>query len=162
MLTPAPLAYHLTWTAYGTWLHGDTRWWVESGVPGVQPPDERRVLDSESRMVQTAVTFDEAQRALVEQVIREHCQIRGWHLHALNARSNHVHVVVTADREPEEVMNQLKAWCSRRLSDAAGLNSPPGAKKAGRKKWFTEHGSTKWINDEVYLENAVRYVLDGQ
>ena len=107
------LAYHITWTTYGTWLHGDARWWVESGVPGVRPPDEARLRASEKRMAQPPVTFDDAQRALVTQVIGEHCRLRGWHVYALNVRTNHIHIVVAADREPEEVMNQLKAWCSR-------------------------------------------------
>jgi hypothetical protein len=61
--------------------------------------------------------------------------------------------VVTADRSPEEVMNQLKAWCSRRLNELAGEK---------RDQWWTKHGSTKWINDQSYLDNAVRYVLEGQ
>jgi hypothetical protein len=31
-----------------------------------------------------------------------------------------------------------------------------------RRKWWTEHGSTKWINDRAYFDNAVRYVLERQ
>jgi REP element-mobilizing transposase RayT len=100
-------------------------------------------------------------RGLVIQAIRDHCDFRGWELHAVNVLSNHVHVVVTADRSPEEVMNQLKAWASRRLSDHAGLVNSV-AKKAGRAKWWTEHGSTKWINYPEYFTNAVRYVVEGQ
>ncbi len=50
-------------------------------------------------------------------------------------------------------MDQFKAWCSRRLSDAAGMTERV-AKHAGRRKWFTEGGSTKWINDERYLEDS--------
>lgn len=68
-------------------------------------------------MVESAVVLTEAQRALVEQTIHNHCCIRGWLLHAVHARTNHVHVVVTADRDPDEVMNQFKAWCSRKLSE---------------------------------------------
>jgi hypothetical protein len=30
-------------------------------------------------------------------------------LHAVSCRSNHVHVVVTADRHPDDVRDQLKA-----------------------------------------------------
>jgi hypothetical protein len=26
------LAYFITWTTYGTWLHGDARGWIMSGV----------------------------------------------------------------------------------------------------------------------------------
>ena len=75
-----------------------------------------------------------------------HCTIRNWQLHAVNARTNHVHVVVTADRDPDEVMNQLKAWCSRKLSDAAGLTATVAAKKAGRRHWFTEGGDKEVID----------------
>jgi REP element-mobilizing transposase RayT len=85
----------------------------------------------------------------------------GWFLHAVNVRSNHVHVVVTADRDPDEVMNQLKAWCSRKLSDAAGLVRTV-AKKAGRRHGCTEGGDKKLIDREEYLENAITYVLERQ
>jgi len=97
----------------------------------------------------------------VEQTICKHCRVRGWQLHAVNARSNHIHVVVTADRDSDEVMNQFKAWCSRKLSDAAGLVGTV-AKKAGRRRWFTEGGNVENIEEEAYLENAIRYVLEGQ
>jgi hypothetical protein len=112
-------------------------------------------------MAETAVTLDAEQRAIVDQTIRDHCLIRGWRLHAVNPRSNHVRVVVSAEREPEEVMNQFKAWCSRRLSDHAGLTQKV-ALKAGRRRWWTEHGSTKWINSEEYLKEAIEYVLERQ
>ena len=82
-----------------------------------------------------------------------HCEIRRWSLHAVNARSNHVHVVVTADAEPAKVMDQFKAWSSRRLNERT---------EQAPERWWTRHGSTKWINDEGYLQNAIRYVLEGQ
>ena len=156
-----PLAFHITWTTYGSWLHGDERNWVESGVPGIQAPDPQRKAATASLLAQEPVELTPEQRLIVEQTIRDHCRIRGWTLHAIHVGSVHVHVVVTADRRPEEVMNQFKAWCSRRLSDHAGLTDVV-AKKAGRKRWFTEHGSTKWINDETYLQNAIRYVKEQQ
>jgi REP element-mobilizing transposase RayT len=71
-------------------------------------------------MSESAVTLDQEQRQLVECTILEHCRIRGWQCHAMNCRSNHVHVVVTAPgREPDDVMNQFKAWCTRRLKELA-------------------------------------------
>jgi REP element-mobilizing transposase RayT len=156
-----PLAYHITWTTYGTWLHGDVRGWVEKGDPGVKPPDPIREEQARERMAESAVVLTPDQRVIVEDTIRRHCQIRGWQLHAVNVRTNHVHVVVTGDRTADEMMNQFKAWCSRRLSDHAGL-AQPVARKAGRRHWFTEHGSTKPIFDEAYLQNAAVYVLEGQ
>jgi REP element-mobilizing transposase RayT len=156
-----PLAYHITWTTYGSWLHGDQRGWVETGTLEIKPGDSEREEETRGMMKESAVVLTEEQRALVEQVIRQHCAIRGWTLHAINVRTNHVHVVISADRSPEEVMSQLKAWTSRRLSDQAGLTTTV-AKKAGRRRWWTEHGSTKYINGDAYLENAVRYVDELQ
>lgn len=155
------LAYHLSWTTYGTWLSGDPRCWVESGTPGIQDPDPQREAQARGHMVESAIILTAEQRTVVETTIRDHCRIRGWTLHAVNVRSNHVHVVVTAGREPEEVMNQFKAWCSRKLSDQAGLDKTV-ARKAGRRRWWTEHGSTKWIHEEEYLQNAIEYVLERQ
>lgn len=147
-----PLAYHLTWTTYGSWLAGDPRGWVKGGVEGIQPPDPAIRAAMSARMAEPPVVLTEPQRELVAATIRAHIAFRHWELHALNVRTNHVHVVVTADMKPEEVMNQFKAWCSRRLSEQAG----------GKRKWWTEHGSTKWINDEQYFAFAVRYVRDMQ
>ena len=146
-----PVAYLITWTTYGSWLPGDSRGWVEAGTPGIQAPDAEKREETWDRMTGAPVALSEPQRTTVEKTIRDHCEIRGWRLHAVNVRSNHVHVVVTADRLPEEVLNQFKSWCSRRLNDGAT-----------GKRWWTKHGSTKWINDEDYLRNAVRYVLERQ
>ncbi len=59
----------------------------------------------------------DVERELVEATIDAHCRIRGWTLHAVNCRSNHVHVVVTTDAHPDHVHDQLKAWCTRRLKE---------------------------------------------
>ena len=146
-----PLAYLITWTTHGTWLPGDRRGWVTKQKPGIQAYDEVMEAIAERSLTDSPVILGPRQREIVEQTIRRHCDIRAWTLHALNVRSNHVHMVVTAPDAPETVMVQLKAWCSRRLNEADG-----------RRKWWTEHGSTKWINDEAYLANAIRYVLEGQ
>jgi REP element-mobilizing transposase RayT len=106
-------------------------------------------------MTQAAVLLTPEERAIVERTIADHCRIRGWTLHAVNVRSNHVHLVVTADRDPEDVREQFKAWCSRRLSDAAGL---PAAARNGRRRWFTECGDIEFIDSETYLTNAIGYV----
>jgi REP element-mobilizing transposase RayT len=147
-----PLGYLITWTTYGSWLPGDERGWVEFDVSGIQAGDLVRQAAARARMREEPVLLDAAQRALVESTIRDHCALRQWQLHAVNARSNHVHVVVTAQIPPEQVVNQFKAWCSRRLSEQFG----------SRKRWWTHYGSTKWINEESYLHNAIRYVLERQ
>jgi hypothetical protein len=158
--TPA-LAYLITWTTYGTWLSGDRRGWIKAGQSGVQVPNWRLEDEMRERMVGGAVILDPAQRDIVEHTIAAHCRIRRWHVHAVNARTNHVHSVVAADSDPNEIMEQLKAWCSRKLSDASGLTDVV-AIKAGRRRWFTEGGDKDSIHDELHLQNAIRYVLKLQ
>ena len=155
------LAYHLVWTTYGTWLPGDARGWVRWGEGGVLPVDRTLEQESRARMAESPVILSESQRALVEHTIGAHCRLRGWFLHAASARSNHVHVVVSADRAARTVRDQFKAWCSRRLSDAAGLETAM-AKGGGRRRWFTEGGAERTIDTEEYLANAIQYVLEGQ
>jgi REP element-mobilizing transposase RayT len=165
-----PLAFLLTWTTYGSWLHGDARGWVHSGQPGIQPTNPQELKAAQSRMKTPSVILNELERKVVEATIKEHCRIRSWELHAINVRSNHVHLVVTAAVPPETVMRQLKAWCARRLTESLEKTVESGGAgeaveqqtKDGRRRWWTEHGSTKWINDEGYLQNAIRYVLEGQ
>ena len=115
-----PLAYHLTWRRYGTWLSGDDRGWIKSGEPRIQEPDAAMRDEMRSRLTQDPVYLDEIWRSIVDRTIREVIAYRGWSLHALNVRTNHVHVVLTATRDPETVMEQLKAWCSRRLGEHVG------------------------------------------
>ncbi len=155
------LAYHIIWTTYGTWLPGDRRGWIKKKVLGIQHPDPELEYKARERMAGKAVELSSAQRMLVEQTIQEHCSVRNWLLHAVSVRTNHVHVFVTADRDADEVMKQLKAWCSRKLFDAAELKDSV-ALRAGRRRWFTEGGDKEMVDDEQYLSNAIRYVLEGQ
>src|SRR4029453_19219934 len=111
---PEPIAYFLTWATYGTWLPGDERGWVEYRH-GWQLPDSARKLEADARMAEDACILDNQQRQLVEATIRNHCRIRGWTLHAVNCRTNHLHLVVTADRHPDEIREQFKAWGTRKL-----------------------------------------------
>lgn len=155
------LAYHIVWTMYGTWLPGDWRGWVKKRTWGVLPPDSQVERAARDRMAESAVLLSDEQRAIVRKTINDHCQIRGWQLHAVNVLENHVHVVVTADRDWEIVRDQFKAWCSRRLSDAACLTEKV-AKSAGRRHWFTEGGDCEFIDSEEYLANCIVYVKELQ
>ena len=156
----APLAYFLTWTCYGTWLHGDERGSVDRqhNVPGTAylPPQPRRRQIESQRLTQAPVTLGPPARSVVEQAVRDHCRHRGWTLLAVNVRSNHVHVVVTCapDVLPERALLEFKAWSTRRLRGAGHI-------RADAPVW-TRHGSTRWINDSTSLNAAVAYVTEGQ
>jgi len=153
-----PLAYFITFTTYGTWLHGRNPGSVDRGhnVPGTAFVPADADLESARRqaMRQDPYLLDEPQRAVVLRTIREVTAHRGWKLWAAHVRSNHVHVVVTADCRPEKVMTDLKAWASRRLREAF-------AESADRDRW-TQHGSTRYLNTEEALAAAIAYVVDEQ
>ena len=153
-----PLAYLITWTCYGTWLPGDKRGWVDANESGIQTPHSGRRIQAQRRMTESPCTLSQAERQIVADTIRRHCAIRGWQLYAVSARTNHVHVVVAANTDPDTVMSELKSWCTRRLKEyqqACGESTI-------RQNWWTEQGSTHWINNERHLENAIQYVLEGQ
>ncbi len=114
------IAYLLTWTTYGTWLPGDSRGSVgEQGKPGhpIDSPDVQRVELARERMVCPAFILSNEQRAIVQAVVREHTAFRGWTLHAVNTRTNHVHVVLSANAKPEDAMGKLKSRVSRVLHE---------------------------------------------
>ena len=148
-----PLAFFLTWSTYGTWLPGDERGWVDTGK-GYQLPSPELVDRASLILNENACYLDSAERQIVEKQVAETCSHRGWRLHAVNCRSNHVHVVVTArDLTSKKVLDDLKAWCTRGLkerSDASRLN------------WWTEGGSKQQIFTEIGLYEVIVYVLVEQ
>lgn len=153
-----PLAYFLTWTCYATWLHGDERGSVDPahnqfGRP-VLEPDAAREHFEKNRAKHDPVLMSEAFREVVRGTVEDHCRIRAWPLHAFNVRTNHIHVVLTAARPPEEPLVQFKAWCTRRLRDARLV--------AAEQRVWTTHGSTRYLWDQKSLVGAVKYVIEGQ
>ncbi len=154
-----PLAYFITFTTYGTRLPGDEKGWCKRGSRIIEPPDPALNESARLAMTEEPVVLTQAQRDLIDAVIVKHCEIRQWILHARNVRTNHVHIVVSAPLEGSEVRGQFKAWCSRRLSEQAGLK---GKGSNGQRRWFTERGDIEWIDDEEHLEGAIRYVDELQ
>lgn len=157
---PPPLAYFLTWTCKGTWLHGDERRSVDKahnkpGEPRIDPNMERETL---ARIHLDKIPFElsgEA-RAIVGRTIKDHCTHRSWELIAINVRTNHVHVVVDCGDTcaPEKAMGEFKSWSTRRLRDAGKI-------RESERPW-TSHGSTRWINTRFSLEKAIEYVNEMQ
>src|SRR5262249_55910958 len=101
------------------------------------------------------------ERCVVEATIARHCRIRNWHLHIVNCRTRHVHVVVTAPVHPKIVRDQFKAWCTRHLKELQRARNTDGSPTV-RVHWWTEGGSTRWLPDEESLVAAIHYVRDCQ
>jgi REP element-mobilizing transposase RayT len=153
-----PVAYLITFRTYGTWLHGDKRGSVDDdhnafNSPMLSPNAPLRAA-MVAQLKHKAVTLNARQRRIVEQTVDEVCRYRDWTLHARQARSNHVHILVSADASPEYVMGSLKSWCSRRLREQ-------GVTDVACPIW-SRHGSTKYLWNDRSLREAGRYVLEAQ
>jgi REP element-mobilizing transposase RayT len=150
-----PTAYLLTWTCYGTWLHGDERGSVDAehnapDSPFLLPNLQRQLTRSAS-LRSPPVRLDDARRQIVHATVVAHCDYRDWTLHALNVRTNHVHAVVSCDVPPERAMAELKAWTTRRLREAAHFGP--------RDDVWTEGGSRRHLWNSESLRHAIEYVM---
>lgn len=152
------LAYFITFTCYGARLHGNPNGSVErlrdGGGVRELAIDRPREQHERSLLVAGPASLEASQRQFVASAIEGVAEFRGWTLWALNVRSNHVHVVVSAPVQPERVMNAFKSWATRRLREA-GLASETA-------RLWTRHGSTRYLWKEEDIAAAVQYVLEGQ
>ncbi len=152
------MTYLITFTCYGTHLHGHESGSVDrtrrlSGSRPI-PPDPNRIRASERRMNQPPYTMDQARRTVVLSTIQDRCAANHWTLLAAHVRTNHVHIVLAADSPPARIMNDLKSYASRTLN-SANLDEPT------RTRW-TRHGSTRWFWQPTSVQTAIRYVIDQQ
>lgn len=154
-----PIALFFTWSTYGTWLPGDARGWIEYRK-GYRLPDRIRELEAKARMVEAACRLNAEQRQEVHLQVAETCTRRGWTLHAVNCRSNHIHIVASASASPKFMRSHLKSWCTRRLLDHQERSLVPVDSR--RENWWADRGSIRWIFSEANLEAAILYVLEQQ
>lgn len=152
-----PFAYFITFTTYGSRLHGDERGSVERGRFGEASSllDSRPLREDNERlrMAMSQVVLNNKERQIVDAAIRKTCDRNQWRLLAINVRTNHVHLLVSAAAQPELVMRSCKAWATRGLREGGfGRDS----------KIWTRHGSTKYVWREDEAETVWRYVVHGQ
>ena len=153
-----PLAYFLTFSTYGAWLHGRDLGSVdeqhnEVGTPFL-PPDVEKEAVMRGNMREQPYLLDAQRRPLVLRTILQVAAHRGWMVRACHVRSTHVHVIVAGNANPEKMMSDFKAYASRRLKEH--LNEP-----ADRRRW-TQHGSTLYLWNEQQLAEKTDYVLNRQ
>ena len=157
--TNLPLAYLITFRCYGTWLHGDDRGSVDRSHNQYQapyiPPNERWRQHNAQALKCEPVSLNAAQRESVETAIRETCSLRNWLVHAINVRTNHVHVVVaTGTARPEHALNAFKANATRQLRH-------DGHWRQQYTPW-ADKGSKRYLWNERSIERAIEYVINGQ
>jgi REP element-mobilizing transposase RayT len=153
-----PVGYLITIRTYGTWLHGDERGSVDRqhnqyDTP-LLAPNVAHEAAARRACKHPALLLTPPMRRCVDQTIIDVCDFRRWTLHERNVRSNHAHVVVTADQTPERVMLTLKARCTLLLRRASLVGQ--------HQEIWADHGSTKYLWNADQLRSACRYVLDHQ
>jgi len=154
-----PIAYLITFTTYGMWLHGDRRGSVDkqhNRYGSAYIASEPALHQREQKLIQNPpFALEQSQRDLVMEAILHVCRFRGWFVHAVHVRSNHVHIVVSGSEKPEKMMVGFKAYATRAIR--AANNS-----KTIIKKYWTRHGSTKYLWTTESLASAIRYVKNEQ
>ena len=105
-------------------------------------------------MGEGAVVLNAPHRGKVEAICRKHATFRGWILHAVNARSNHVHLAATADLGPKTVRDQFKANATRVLRQL------PEPLRQG--KIWTRGGDCEIVDGDDELERVIEYITAAQ
>ncbi len=157
-LNKIPLAYFITFTCYGTWLHGEKTTSVDQknstfGHKFV-PKNELRYESAKQRQKETPYILDEPRRVIILKAIVEVCTSRQWVLFAAHVRTNHIHIIVHAIEIPEHITNSIKAYSSRYLNDSR--------LDGNRKNRWSRHGSTRYLWNENEVESTIQYVIHEQ
>jgi REP element-mobilizing transposase RayT len=182
--------WFFTWRTYGTWLPGaggfvgqyvtpDGRRVSDNtpGTPNTEPiPALERYARSILRKEPVLLTASHAE-VLLPQLIA-HATFRGWALDAVAIMVNHIHVVfgVPGDPDPDDMLDDWKAYASRPLNrlvgwDGRSIPKPGPARQArnneqqrgGRRTrplWWERDGSTRALKTPASRVGAICYVRD--
>jgi REP element-mobilizing transposase RayT len=150
-----PVAYFITFTTYGTWLHGDGRGSVDKGHNRVGtefiPPNTSLIRRRHSSLKDEPFEMNTKECSIVLKAILEVCKSRGWLGYAVHVRRNHVHAVIGAKAEPGRMMRDLKSYSTRAIKKHFD-------QYAETKRFWTRHGSTKYIWTQGMLASVMNYV----
>jgi REP element-mobilizing transposase RayT len=157
--TDLPLGYLITFRCYGTWLHGDERGSIDRFHNRYKsqylPRSDRRHDLNQRELKSEPRNLNVKQRQSVDRAIRMVCTHRQWLLHALNVRTNHVHVVVSLGRsKPEQALNAFKAYATREMRQN-------GNWRETHSPW-ADKGSKRYLWNERSMALAIDYVINGQ
>jgi REP element-mobilizing transposase RayT len=123
------------------------------GTPRL-PQNEGWKNYNKDALKQSPVRLGSRQRRAIEEAIRETCKMRKWDFWTTNARTNHIHTVVSAQCKPEKILAAFKANATRKLKEA-------GCWHSSRTSWV-DRGSKKYLWTEADVINVVVYVQYDQ
>ena len=156
--TNEPIAYLITFRTYGTWLHGDERGSIDkyhNKFDGPRAVTSREREDvHRGRLKSPPFLLDARSRHVVKKSIQEVCSFRDWSLLALEVRPNHVHAVNAANAPSAKMLNDFKAYATRRLREN-------GCWTFAHSPWV-DKGSRRMLWTPELVATAVDYVLNRQ
>jgi len=94
-------------------------------------------------------------REVVLKAVLQVCGLRGRIPYAIHVRSNHIHTVASGREKPEKMMVDFKAYATKAIKSF-------GNNKTIIKKYWTQHGSTKYLWTKEHLASATEYVKNRQ
>jgi len=153
-----PLAYLITFTTYGTHLHGDPSGSVSkfrnSRDHDYVPDCPDLVRLSKRAMRDAPFLMNAVVRKVVFGAILATCRRKGWIVPALHVRVTHVHGVIRFQEEPRRVVDALKAAASAELNRQ-------GIDRDRAKRW-TRGRSAIPLPTIKRVRAAIDYVLNQQ
>ncbi len=155
-------AYFITFTTYGTWLHGDSKTSVNrvfNKFEQVRRPTNL-ALQKHMKSSQKHSTFimDASLRQLVLNSIIDTSTEMEWFIYALHVRSNHIHLLVKSTYTPEKTLTKLKSCASKSLNlYFKNLNPIHQARP-----YWSRHGSTRYVFDHEPIFPVMKYIIDEQ
>jgi len=137
-----PIAYHITFTTYGSWLHGDERGSINKdhnqyGSDFLSPNSGLHKKEQTSLKNPPVVLYKNVREVVLKAILRV-CHHRNWIAHAIHVRSNHIHIVVSGEDKPEKMMADFKSYATRAIKKNS--NNPTTIRK-----YWSRHGSTKYL-----------------
>jgi REP element-mobilizing transposase RayT len=158
MRNESPSGLLLTWTTYGSWLHGDERGsydrkgqTFETHYVAPNPSFENL---RRSQLKFLPLLLDAAMRKAVRLAIEECCIFRNWKVFAVHVRTNHVHVAMPNCESGEKMLHDFKSYATRKLRALRLI-------ARGRSVW-TSGGSVSRLYGEAEVFRAIDYVKNGQ
>ncbi len=154
-----PIACHITFTTYGSWLHGDKRGSVDKEhnrySSAFVNPNSGLHRKEQIALKNPPFVLKQSQREMVLKAILRVCEFRRWFAHAVHVRSSHIHIVVSGEEKPEKMMVNFKAYATRAIRKCNN-------EQTTIRKYWTHHGSTKYIWTKESLVSTIKYVRDEQ
>jgi len=154
-----PLAYLITIRTFGTWLPGDERGSItrnQTNIYGMPRNEQNKALEGwiKEEMKFPPKIFSDRERNVVESSIVEICERKAYLLRAMNVRTNHAHVVLSAQKMPERIIIELKANATKMLRES-------GLAYESERIW-SRGKSRRYLWKPRNVDAAISYVLYGQ